>query len=381
MLNSPNSKTLTYRARYLPGYNNQDERCDEDVQHMSSKQLTKVKNWNTYQKSTWYQTHLNQLDRDECPVGVQAEFRMPGVAETKVSLMESGKWKTFQSTKNSSWEETFRSSIKDDDDFYAPETGLHNATFRPHTATATTIRQTTLNQTLESEIRKTKSQDDKTPPINPKTMFLPKSQKPIFGTLKDTQKLTSASSPTRPATSHSIRSNGYCNTTTQSNTQQDHLFATTLSTEESQALPLRPMSSQALSRRHMGVPLESSSEGNKVHGETYNSKIMTLKTSNQLNYRAIDDRTDGFTMSSYLDRTASHPHPPSGYHRGLKGTLLIDDWRNDELMKGDGKICFRPLSYDVLETLTYGPPDPTKKLSHDQNFVSLLNNNLFLIFL
>ncbi len=49
---SPNTKSLTYRSFYLPGYNNTNERCDEN-QTMSAKQLQKAMNWNTYQQNTW----------------------------------------------------------------------------------------------------------------------------------------------------------------------------------------------------------------------------------------------------------------------------------------------------------------------------------------
>lgn len=46
--------------------------------------------------------------------------------------------------------------------------------------------------------------------------------------------------------------------------------------------------------------------------------------------------------------------PQSGYERGLTGTLQKNDgWRDESLLTSAGKIVFYPLSFDVLETLSF----------------------------
>jgi len=48
--------------------------------------------------------------------------------------------------------------------------------------------------------------------------------------------------------------------------------------------------------------------------------------------------------------------PQSGYERGLSGTLQKNDgWRDEPLLSGAGKISYNPLSFNVLETLSFSP--------------------------
>jgi hypothetical protein len=383
--------SLAYRTSFLPGYDPNDQLCEENDMKLSMKQKEQAKNWNTYQKNTWYQTHLNQIERDECPVGVQGEFRTPGLAETKVHLMESGKWKSFLLTQNQNSQSLNSKTLLDDEDFYATNDSALGATagetgksYRPHSSSAS--RPLSMNnqtnshsQDFERKNLTLRSQEGRTtthtPAINPKTMFLPKAQKPIFGTVKQPTQLfpTTTTSPSKSATGSRPNTTNSVRWIDQKDFgESSPLNSTQLSSDRLHSHPrpeVRLMSSQALSRRHMGVSIDPLH--NQKNEEPYHTKMKTLKDSNQLNHRAFD-QSDGnnYTTSSLLDRTVAHLHPQSGYDRGLKGTLLIDEWRKDELMKNDGKICYHPLSYDVLETLTYGPPDLSKKHSHDKIFVS-----------
>jgi hypothetical protein len=392
------SKSLTYRHCHLPGYDQKEELCHEDRRAMTQTQLSQVENWNSFQQKTWYQQYLNKLEREECPIGVQGEFRTPGLAETKVSLMETGKWKALNSTMKGTQERSEKkdmnnsSNLLADDDFYAPGAAADlTHSYRPHSrGGGGGTRQ--MNPQLET--KKNSFYETKTPPINPKTMFLAKNQAPIFGTIKSAG---SPHSPIRPQTTNATSSRPSSRTTNQNNyfdstnyssssrrgggadgeggrgTQNLDPISAAAMTAAAMDLSSssRPMSSQALSRRHMGVsinPIKSKSGGGIAStSASYHSKINTLKESNRLNHLPLTESGGGTFI---LDRNSQPIHPQSGYDRGLKGTLLIDDWRNDELMKSDGKICYHPLSYDVLETLTYGPPDPAQKLSHDHNFVS-----------
>lgn len=407
MPQSSSTLSLAYRTSYLPSYDPENELChenDDDEKNerkLSKKQKEQAKNWNTYQKNTWYQTHLNKLEREDCPVGVQGEFRTPGLAETKVHLMESGKWKTFiektqnPKTKNQSFLNS--QSLLNDQEFYATTTptpsssSLHELekSYRPHSSSSSSSYKSTSNSMngmrlsgghtlpINNQTNR-RSQEGSTPVINPKTMFLPKTPKPVFGTLKQSTQLFTTSTPPQSGTSATVSRPNTTNSV-RWNDQKDFgeinlLNSTQLSSDQTSSRPrpeVRLMSSQALSRRHMGVSIDPLY--NTKNEEPYHTKMKTLKDSNQLNHRPFDQSdSNSFTMPTLLGRTATHPHPQSGYDRGLKGTLLIDEWRKDELMKSDGKICYHPLSYDVLETLTFGPPDPSKKHSHDKIFVSSL---------
>jgi hypothetical protein len=392
------SKSLSYRTCHLPGYDQNEELCHEDPR-MTKTQLSQAENWNTFQQKTWYQTYLNKLDRGDCPIGVQGEFRTPGLAETKVSLMETGKWRTFQESQRhpSEMNNTSNHLLDEEEDFYAPEvmttttdpTDFAQTSFRPHSTQGGNRPSKYFDGTKKDSL----FHETKTPPINPKTMFLPKNQVPLFGTLKTTQHFNATSTTTanypnspsphssnRPQTSASNPSHSRSNTRNQNMTSSsgggtqnlDRISAAAAAAYASDlSSSSRPMSSQALSRRHMGVsinPIQTKSgTGISTTSSAYHSKINTLKETNRLNHLTSPGHSH---TSLILDRTSRPIHPQSGYDRGLKGTLLIDEWRGDELMKSDGKICYHPLSYDVLETLTYGPPDPAQKLSHDQHFVS-----------
>jgi hypothetical protein len=220
---------------------------------------------------------------------------------------------------------------------------------------------------------------------NPKTMFLNK-VKPIFGLTKAevlaktgkaqssskfaTTTMNSARASTAPdpdASGRSVRFSatneddglGYESqpySATSSSRPQTSLGCTSTRGETSVKRG-RTMSGTSITRRHMGVAMDTAEADASIKkaGQSIHSKLATITNSTR----------------GTLSQAIKHLHPSSGYERGLRGTLYANFWREEELMRGDGKICFHPLSYDVLETLVYGPADPTNNMLKNDVFVSL----------
>jgi hypothetical protein len=78
-------------------------------------------------------------------------------------------------------------------------------------------------------------------------------------------------------------------------------------------------------------------------------------TSQQIKLRSQGSRNPStHNPSKGTPHQRQHQRPQSGYERGLSGTLQKNDgWRDDSLLSEAGKICFYPLSFDVLETLSF----------------------------
>ena len=77
----------------------------------------------------------------------------------------------------------------------------------------------------------------------------------------------------------------------------------------------------------------------------------------------ITMRSNGSRIPTGMNTTAGCTRrPQSGYERGLAGTLQKNDgWRDQPLLSNAGKIAFYPLSFDVLETLSF--PRATKTVN------------------
>jgi hypothetical protein len=355
-----NTKANAYKTFHIPGYD-RDRDIADPQSTCSALSRRKAETWNNYQSNTWYQTYLNNLERDECPPGVQAEFREPGVVEREVNLVETGNWKydvhnsktgRICASLKGTREEAFDATDKKSTDWLESKKAQRKVTarlteedhrpvgsFRPHTTPPSTYFQTshTTNRPIIGEPK------DETTLPNPRTMFLQEIKRPIFGEVGEKKEHKFTHTASRPKTAGSSESPFSSFRDSGANEPQTLSFSRR-SGHQASSLATRTMSSTALSHRHAGVDINSSDR----RGEP-------TKT----------------TLTGLLNPTHRRPHPTSGYERGLRGTLLLNEWRAQELMGSDGKICFHPLSYDVLETITYGPADPNRNPLEGVKFVSL----------
>ena len=449
-------KSLQYRERHLTNYDRETGTCKIDGTQTLS-QTKKMEDWNTYQKNTWYQEHMNHVQREECPPGLRAEFRQKGVVEKEVNLRETGvavfdaysqgQGYLGRTRDHTSSPDVFvdtyaldQNDYNDDHNFtnsgtftFRPRstpsgefqhlTGAHKQV-RPSTAPAGGNQETRQPRPLsqsaftasQNRMRRKSAQDraieaiNRTtyqPPApvsynttslpsaspNPKTMFVPQS-KPLFGPPKghvksrhgstSSRTSTGQCSSTRPAsalpsmasTHHkSVRftdtnvDNGEGVPTARAGLDMDasggadngHNHSATNGVQTTSHQHDRSMSGTAITRRHMGVTVAGTPTRSASDPHTSPTQKLSLTA-----------RLTAIAKSGNLRTTTAlqQLHPTSGYERGLKGTLYADFWRSEELMRADGKICFHPLSYDVLETLTYGPPDATNNILQNDVFVS-----------
>mmetsp|Transcript_24777 Transcript_24777/g.36547 ORF Transcript_24777/g.36547 Transcript_24777/m.36547 type:complete len:493 (+) Transcript_24777:77-1555(+) len=268
---------------------------------------------------TWYQDKLHELENELCPPGVHAEFRDLGLIETKVNMMESGKWEDFvanqsrkgfveklRGSRDQSSQAFTRYDDGDVDCIYQTRptyTRSRPGRFRPHINLSHANQPKPLQQPTRCQEN---TQPCKHPGYNnrvagptttcPKEIFSTPSP-PIFGTIKCLKEgsNTHRSPNIRPSTASGPRSNS----------------ARCIRPAERPSSASSTMRGSFLTQRHMGIPISTAPKHTS--------------------------------------------HARSGYERYLKGTLLHNHWRDEDLMTGNGKICFHPLSFDVLETLSFGP--------------------------
>lgn len=95
----------------------------------------------------------------------------------------------------------------------------------------------------------------------------------------------------------------------------------------------------------------SASARKNEHMYPYSSRPMTTQ---QITLRSQGSASNRPLNTTGLKGTSRRPQ--SGYERGLAGTLQKNDgWRDESLLSNAGKISFYPLSFDVLETLSFAP--------------------------
>lgn len=326
-------KSTQYKERFVPNYDPSTTFSENENSGSLSNQR-KSKAWNTYQKRTWYQNHLDHTtpEFEEFP-GIHAEWRKPEdfdksyrkynsqvVYDYKVDLttrtadgtIKTDTHRTSDHTKvqklrkiisekeRYEYEDNFRvDDFFNESDGRSPEGHTLVDTGGAHVGGATQSRPWSRSQ--GEQVRHPAINPSLCGPSPKETFKKAKEVFPLFWS--EVQKQTfrnSKSAPSLPAASLRNSHSG-------PHAGQPHADLHPYST--------RPMSAHMISLRSHAAVTHSS-----THSATCNSR-----------------------------------RPQSGYERGLSGTLHKNDgWRDAELMAG-GKINFYALSFDVLETLTFPP--------------------------
>lgn len=319
-----------YKDRFIPKYNPATTMSNTEST-TTVRDLKKSMEWNKYQTKTWYQDHLDHTtpEFEDFP-GIHAEWKKEGEFE-----------KSYRQY-NSKFAYDFRVNVKTtradgSDEFEEFRTADH------------TKIQKMRKFENENELYDTKHSVDfnevKTPP------------KDLSRNVSEGDIMFFNREPTPASSRHPAINSTLCRENPRETFRQKEKFP--LFWSEKQEKDFKESKST--------TSLLDASLGRSGHGFTkqsesdpypYGSRPMT---SHQITLRNNGSRDPPVTLRNSF-KAKSMRRPQSGYERGLSGTLQKNDgWRDEELLSNAGKISFYPLSFDVLETLTFPPIDDEMK--------------------